>query len=146
MKAVHIALGVAAIALTSGAALFGAWCWWRVRTSVWFWRVLRAGQAAVVVEVAWGGLLLITGHKAPSLHELYGVLPLLVSLIAEQLRAAAAQMVMDTRGHRSAEEVGGLPPEEQRVIVLSILQREIAVMTLASIVNVVLLARAAGTA
>jgi len=146
LKAIHIALGVLAIGLTGVAALVGAWCWWRVRTTRWFWWVLRAAQAAVVVEAAWGGLLLLTGHKAPGLHELYGVLPLLVSVIAEQLRVASAQMVLDARGFSSSRDVAALPAEEQRVIVLSIVQREIAVMVLASIVNVVLLARAAGTA
>jgi hypothetical protein len=117
-----------------------------VRTTVWFWRTLRAGQVVVTVEVLWGGLLVITGHKAPSLHYIYGVLPLLVSVIAEQLRIASAQMVLDARGHASADEVAKLPAEEQRVVVVSIVQREIGVMALAALVNVVLLARAAGTA
>jgi heme A synthase len=146
MKAIHIALGVAAIGLTGAAALFGAWCWWRVRNSAWFWRVLRAAQAAVVLQAALGGVLVILGHKPPGLHVLYGVLPLLVSLLAEGFRATSAQMVLDARGHASAEEVGRLPPEEQRVIVLSILHRELGVMVLAAVVNVVLLARAAATA
>lgn len=146
MKAVHIALGIAAISLTGVAALFGAWCYWRVRRSVWFWRILRASQVLVILQVLLGGVLRLLGHKTPSLHILYGVLPLLVSFIAEQLRIASAQMVLDARGHASAEDVGRLPPDEQQVVVLSIVQREIAVMALASVVNVVLLARAAGTA
>ena len=146
MKAVHLAVGVAAIALTAGAALVGAWCWWRVNNSPWFWRVLRAAQAAVILQVALGGLLVALGHKAPGLHVLYGLLPLLVSLLAEGFRATSAQLVLDARGHASAEEVGKLPPDEQRVIVLSILHRELGVMALAAVVNVVLLARAAMTA
>lgn len=146
MKVVHIAVGVAAIALTGAAALVGAWCYWRVRSSTWFWRLLRAGQAVVVVQVLLGGLLVLLGHKPQGLHVLYGVLPLLVSLIAEQLRIASAQMVLEARGHESAQEVGTLPADEQHVVVLSIVQRELAVMTLAAIVNVVLLARAAATA
>src|SRR5579871_5043732 len=68
VKAVHMVLGIAATALTGGAGLLGAWCWWRVRSTQWFWRLLRVGQAAVIVQVLWGGLLVITGHKAPSLH------------------------------------------------------------------------------
>src|SRR5579859_2303361 len=78
MKSVHMVLGIIAIALTGGAALLGAWCWWRVRSTAWFWRLLRASQVVVIVQVLWGGLLLLTGHKAPSLHYIYGVLPLLV--------------------------------------------------------------------
>lgn len=146
MKAVHAAVGFATIALTGGALLVGAWCWWRVRTTAWFWRVLRASQAAVVLSVILGGVDELVGHKAPGLHALYGVLPLLVSFIAEQLRVASAQTVLDARGFKSARDVGRLPGEEQRVIVASIVQREILVMTLACLVNVVLLARAAGTA
>ncbi len=146
MKTVHIVLGITAIALTGAAGLLGGWCWWRLRTTPWFWRLLRTGQVAVIVQVLWGGLLVLTGHKAPSLHYIYGVLPLLVSVIAEQLRVASAQMVLDARGHASAEEVAKLPDEEQRVVVVSIVQREIGVMALAALVNVVLLARAAGTA
>ncbi len=102
-------LGIIAIALTGGAALLGAWCWWRVRSTAWFWRLLRASQVVVIVQVLWGGLLLLTGHKAPSLHYIYGVLPLLVAIIAEQLRIASAQMVLDARGHASAQEVAKLP-------------------------------------
>jgi hypothetical protein len=145
VKAVHIAVGVGAIGFTGAAALFGAWCWWRVNTTPWFWRVLRVAQAVVVLQVALGGVLVLLGHKPPGLHVLYGLLPLLVSLLAEGFRATSAQMVLDARGHASADEVGQLSPEEQRVIVLSILHRELGVMVLAAAVNVVLLARAAMT-
>jgi hypothetical protein len=145
VTAVHATVAVLTITLTASALLIGAWCYWRVRTSVWFWRVLRASQVAVIVQVALGGVLVALGHKPPGLHVLYGVLPLLVSLIAEQLRAASAQLVLDGRGFASAQDVGALPAEEQQVIVASILQRELMVMTLAALVNVVLLARAAAT-
>jgi hypothetical protein len=146
VKDVHIAVGVLAIALNAIAALFGGWCWWRGQPSRWFWRVLRAGQVTVIVEVVLGGVLRLTGHKTPDLHVLYGVLPLLVAILAEQLRAATAQMVLDSRGFESNDEVGELPPEEQRGLVTAILQREIGVMALSAVVVVVLLARAAATA
>ncbi len=147
MKDVHIVIGVAAIALNGLACIYGAWRWWRLDpNSVWFWRVVRAGQAVVVVEAALGGILDLVGRKAPGLHVLYGVLPLLVSLIAEQLRVASAQMVLDSRGYESAQAVGRLPEAEQRSVVVAILRREVGVMTLAALVVVVLLARAAGTA
>ncbi len=145
MNAVHIVAGVAAMALTAAAALYGGWCWWRVHSGPWFWRILRAGQAAVIVEAVLGGVDVLLGHKAPGLHYLYGVLPILVSFIAEQLRIASAQMILDHRGLASADEVGKLAPDDQRVLVLTIVQREIGVMALAALVNVVLLARAAGT-
>ena len=146
MKDVHLVVGVLAIALNGAAALLGGWCWWRVRASTWFWRILRPAQAVVVLQVLLGGILVVIGHKPKGLHVLYGVLPLLVALIAEQLRVSSAHMVLQSRGFESAQEVGKLPAEEQRVVALTIVQREIGVMAAAAVVNVVLLARAAGTA
>ena len=147
MKDVHIVVGTIAIAVNAAAGLYGAWLWWRVTpSSAWFWRLLRAGQAVVVIQAALGGVLELTHHKAPGLHVLYGILPLLVAFIAEQLRLAAAHMVLDARGYESAQQVGELPEAEQRSIVVGILRREVGVMTLSALVVVGLLARAAGTA
>jgi hypothetical protein len=146
VKDVHVIVGVLAIALNAAAGLWGAWCWWRARQSNWFWRLLRAAQAVVVVEVALGGVLAALGHKTPGLHLVYGLLPIAVSLIAEQLRVASAQMVLAARGYESAQAVGKLPKDVQRAVVLSIVQREMGVMALAALVIVVLLARAAATA
>jgi hypothetical protein len=106
---------------------------------------VRLGQAGVIVQAALGGVLVLLGRKAHGLHLLYGVLPLLVSLIAEQLRIGTAQMVLDARGFENAQAVAKLPEEEQQVLALTIVQREIGLMALAAIVNTVLLARAAGT-
>jgi hypothetical protein len=110
-----------------------------------FWRVLRAGQAALVVEAALGGVLVLMGRKPAGLHLVYGLVPLAVSFVGEQLRVSSAEAVLFSRGHESAASVGKLPEDEQRTIVTAILQREIGVMTLAAIVIEVLLARAAGT-
>jgi hypothetical protein len=107
--------------------------------------LLRAGQATIVVEVVLGGVLLLMGFKESSLHLIYGLLPLAVSFVAEQLRIASAQMVLDSRGHESARAVGQLPEEDQRLVVLAIVQREMGVMVLAALVMVVLLLRAAMT-
>ena len=146
MKVVHLVVGVLSIVVMSGAGLWGAWCWYRVRASPLFWRLLRIGQGVVVVQVALGGVLLLIGYKQTSLHLIYGLLPLAVSFIAEQLRIAAAQSVLDKRGFANAQAVGELPEPEQRAIVISIMQRELGVMALAALVIVVLLIRAAGTA
>jgi hypothetical protein len=145
MKDIHLIFGVLTIALTALAGAWGAWCWWRVRASPWFWRLLRASQVAVVIQAALGGVLVLMGHKPPGLHVLYGVLPLLVSFFAEQLRVSAAQMVLDQRGFESSREVGKLRAEEQQEIVVAILQRELGFMVLAALVNLALLARAAMT-
>jgi hypothetical protein len=146
VKQVHIVVGILAIASSSGAGLYGAWCWWRGVPATWFWRLLRVAQATIVLQATLGGVLVLLGHKPPSLHVIYGLLPLLVSFIGEQLRIASAQMILDSQGFESAAEVGELPEEEQHVVVHAIVQREVGVMTLAALVMVVLLARAAGTA
>jgi hypothetical protein len=145
MKLVHIVVGVSCVGFTGAAALWGGWCWYRVRQSPLFWWLLRAGQAAVVLEAAIGGVLLIAGKHESSLHLIYGLLPMLVSFIAEQLRIASAQMVLDSRGLEGSAAVGKLPESEQRVVVIAILQRELGVMVLAAAVMCVLLIRAAGT-
>jgi hypothetical protein len=146
VKDVHLTVGILAIALNAAATVFGAWEWWRGESSRWFWRLLRAGQAAVVVQVALGGILVALGHKPSGLHVLYGVLPLLVALLAEQLRASSAQMVLDARGLPSAQAVGELPEDQQHALVRTIMRREVGVMTLAALVVVILLLRAAQTA
>jgi hypothetical protein len=145
VKDVHLVVGVLAIVLNGIAFLFGAWCWHRADSNAWFWRILRSAQAVVVLQVALGGVLVAIGDKPRGLHVLYGVLPLLVAVIAESLRAASAQTVLDARGLESSKAVGKLPAEEQRGIVVAIVQRELAVMTLAALVVVVLLLRAAQT-
>lgn len=139
-------MGVCAIASWAGVTVFGAWSWWRVSSGPWFWRLLRVAQAVIVVQVALGGILVAIGHKPPGLHVLYGLLPLGISLIAEALRAASAQTVLDTRGYASAQAVGKQPAEEQRAVVMAILRRELGLMTLAALVIVILLLRAAQTA
>jgi hypothetical protein len=145
MKEVHIVVAVLAIGLNAVAGLYGAWCWYQAISPRWFWRLLRSGQVAIVVQAALGGVLVLLGHKPPSLHVVYGLLPLAVSFLGEQLRVVSAQMVLDARGFSSSEDVGALPAEEQQRVVVAILQREVGVMALAAIVIVVLLARAAGT-
>ena len=90
-----------------------------------------------------GGVLILIGRKASSLHIIYGVLPFVVSLLAEQFRISSAQMVLDSRGYESADAVGRLPKPEQRAVVTAIVRMEVGVMALSAFVVVVLLARAA---
>jgi hypothetical protein len=145
VKLLHLVVGVLSIVLMGGAGVWGAWCYYRVRQSRWFWLLLRAGQVVVVIEAALGGVLILDGKKESSLHLIYGLLPLGISFVAEQLRIASAQMILDSKGFDSSAEVGRLPESEQRVVVVSILQREMGVMVLAALVTLVLLIRAAGT-
>src|SRR5947209_1237348 len=120
MKQVHVVVGVCAIAAWVVVAGVGAWSWWRVSSGPWLWRLLRAAQAVTVLQLALGGALVALGHKPARLHVLYGLLPLAVSLIAEALRAASAQTVLDARGYASAQAVGKQPREEQRAVVMEI--------------------------
>jgi|SRR5579875_1819212 len=140
---VHIVVGILALALNLAAFLLGAAAWWRRRASAWFWRLLRSGQACVALEAALGGVLLLMGRRATSLHYLYGALPLVVGLIAEQLKLSAATMVLDARGLPDAQSVARLPAAEQRAVVVAVLRREIGTMTLAALVVTALLFRAA---
>jgi len=146
MKDVHIAVGIISIVVSAVTGVLGVWCWWRAVQNSWFWRLLRTTQIVIVLQVMLGGILVVLGHKPPSLHVIYGLLPIAVSFIAEQLRISSAQMVLDSRGFQSAQEVGELAADEQQAVVRAILQREVGVMTLAVLVIIVLLARAAGTA
>ena len=146
MSTVHLVVGLATTALFALATLLGAWSWVRRRPARAFWPLLRAGQAALVVQVILGGLLLLAGRRATDLHLVYGLLPLGVSFAAEQLRVSAAQTVLEARGHASAQAVGELVEDEQRELVLAILRRELGVMTVAAAVITLLLLRAASVA
>jgi heme A synthase len=146
MATVHLVVGVGLIVLNLVAGAFGAWRWYRVDPSPLFWRLLRAAQGVVVLQVVLGALLLALGHSPDDdLHILYGALPLAVAFIAEQLRIVSADAVLSSRGHSSAADVGKLPDDEQRIVVLSIVRREMGVMALSCLVIVALALRAATT-
>jgi len=140
MPEIHLALGCALIALNLAAFAFGGIAWLRRRSSIPFWYLLRAAQAAVFLQALLGGLLVVTNHEPEdSLHYLYGILPLFVSFIAEGARADAA--------HR---EVGDLDPEsltpdEQESLALAIVRREMGIMAVSCGVIFFLGLRAAGT-
>jgi hypothetical protein len=143
VTAVHAGVGGVLIVLFTAAGLLGAWRWYRVETSEWFWRLLRAGQATLVVEVLLGAVLLLDGRRPDGdLHYVYGLLPLAVSFAAEQLRVSAADTVLAARGLDGAEAVGRLSQEDQRSVVVAILRRELGVMALAALVVVGLALRA----
>jgi hypothetical protein len=143
VTAVHIAIGSIAIALNAAAVGWGAFCWWQTRSSAVFWRLLRAGQGFVVLEAVLGGIWILTGAKVSELHLVYGLLPIFVGFMAEQLRISAAQMILDKRGFESAKAVGKLSEDEQHAIVVAVVKREIGVMTLSALVTLVLIIRAA---
>jgi hypothetical protein len=141
---VHIVLGVALIAVNAVAGLYGAWAWWEDRTAPRFWPLLRIGQGLVMVEAVDGAILLIAGHDLPELHLIYGLVPLGVSFIAEQLRLAAADTVLGQRGLEGRADVEKLSQTDQRELVRAIVRREMGVMAASAVVVALLGVRAAG--
>ena len=144
MTAVHIALGTAVVVVNLAAGAWGAWAWWRDADAPGFWPLLRAGQALVVVEAALGGILTLAGKELPRLHLVYGLMPLAVAFVAEQLRIISAQTELDRRGLEGRDAVAALPEGEQRALVRAILRREVGVMAASALVVVLLAVRAAG--
>jgi hypothetical protein len=123
VAAVHLVLGCALIVLNAAAFGFGGIAWLRQSPSVPFWYLLRAAQVAVFLQALLGGLLLMTGHEpAEEIHYLYGVLPLVVSFLAEGARAGAAQRELGDIDFEA------LPGEDQQSLALAIVRREMGIM------------------
>jgi len=140
VAAVHLVVGCAVIALNLAAFAIGGVSWLRDRPSVPFWLLLRAAQVAVFAQVMLGGLLVFTGHEPPDeLHYLYGILPLVVSLLAEGARAGAAERELGDVDFES------LPAEAQQSVALGIVRREMGIMAVSCGVILFLALRAAGT-
>jgi hypothetical protein len=152
MTAAVVAGALAVASLNALPALLGGWLWYRGgpidhRSSQAFWVSLRVGQgSALTLAVAVGSLAAAGKESTDHLFYLYSLLPLAVAFVAEQLRIASAQTILDQRGMEGAEAVGGLPEPEQRALVSAIVRREIGVMALSAVVVVFLALRAAGTA
>jgi hypothetical protein len=140
MDTAHLITGVAVLVTNLAAATWGAQAWIRQVPSEGFWYLLRFAQAAVVLQVLLGAMLLLLDHSSPDgLHYLYGVLPIGVAMLAELARAGA--------GARELEGVDfeALPRERQRLIALAIVRRETGIMTVSAFVVLFLALRAAGT-
>jgi hypothetical protein len=135
------------VAVTNAAAgLLGAWRWYTVEPSRAFWVLARVGQGAAIVQALAAGVLAVSGFEpASNLYWLYALLPVAVSFVAEQLRIASAQSVLDARGLPDAQAVGALDQRGQRSVVLAIVRREMGVIAAAGVVVAFLALRALGT-
>jgi heme A synthase len=136
----HIAVGVLLITLNAAAFAVGGIAWFRERPSIPFWYLLRAAQVSVFAQALIGGLMVLTGHEQDDgLHYLYGILPLVVSFIAEGARTDAA--------HREIGETDyeNLPTPEKEAIAHAIVRREMGIMAVSCGVIFFLGLRAAGT-
>jgi hypothetical protein len=137
---VHLTVGILVVASNLLAGLWGGIAWLRSVPAVGFWYALRVAQVAVVLQVALGSILLLSGHEADSgLHYLYGVLPLGVSLLAEGARAGAAERELVGLDFES------LPKARQRAIAMEIVRRETGIMAVSALVIFGLAVRAATT-
>src|SRR5690242_4120450 len=114
MTIIHAIVGTLVIVTNLFAGIWGTWCWWRFQESKAFWIILRCGQVALVAQVAIGGLQLALGRQPAELHILYGILPLVVSFIGEQLKVTSADSVLAAQGVASGEQVRTLPATQQR--------------------------------
>ena len=140
MVTVHLIVGVAVLLTNLGAGVWGGLAWLRERPAVGFWYLLRVAQAAVVLQVMLGAILVLSGRQAiDDLHYVYGVLPLLVTLLAEGARAGAAEREL------TGLDFDSLPRERQRLIALAIVRRETGIMSVSALVVFLLAVRAAGT-
>jgi hypothetical protein len=139
METVHLVVGIAVLATNLAAGAIGGIAWLRRQPSVAFWYVLRVAQAAVVVQVLLGAILLLAGNEADDLHYIYGALPLLVSLLAEAARAGAAERELE------GVDFDSLPPDRQQRFALAIVRRETGIMAVSALVVFGLALRAAGT-
>lgn len=144
MTALHIVLGVGVVAFNALAGALGAYTWWRGPVLRPFWPLLRIGQALAALIALQGFVLQLQGADLPELHLIYGLVPIGVSFIAEQLRILSAQTVLDQRGLEDSSAVRALPVDEQHTIVRAIVHREVGVMAASALVVAVLAARAGG--
>jgi hypothetical protein len=133
-------VGIAVLATNLVAAVWGAIGWARkdARASIVFWPLLRAAQATVVVQVVLGLLLVARGASAPDgLHIVYGISPLVVSLVSEGMRAAVAQRELE-----DVEDLESLERSEQVALAKRVALGEMGVMTVGALLILTLALRA----
>lgn len=140
MVEVHLLVGVSLIVLNLAAFAVGGVAWLRSRASIPFWYLLRSAQVAVFLQAILGGLLMFTGHESSSdIHYLYGLLPLLVSFLAEGARTGAAERELGDLDFES------LPAPEQESLATAIVRREMGIMAVSCGVILFLGLRAAAS-
>ena len=133
-------VGIAVLATNLVAAGWGVIGWIRkeARASIAFWPLLRLGQAAVVIQAVLGFLLVARGASAPDgLHIVYGVAPLVISLVSEGMRAGIAQRELE-----GVDDVDALERAEQVTLAKRVALGEMGVMTVGALLIVTLALRA----
>ncbi len=139
MTDIHVAVGIVLLALNGLAAAWGGIAYLRGIPSVSYWYVLRAAQASIVVQAVIGVILLARGTRPPDdLHYLYGIAPLAVMLVSEAMRYGAAERELE-----HVDDVEALEHREQVLLARRVVMREMAVMTVGTLLIVTLALRAA---
>jgi hypothetical protein len=132
-----MAVGIAVLATNGVAGVWGAVAWLRKDPSVWFWYLLRAAQAAVVVQAFLGFGLLAQGLRAADgLHALYGFAPLLITLVSEGMRVGVAQRELED------VDIDELQHAQQVAIARRVALAEMGVMTIGVLMILTLALRA----
>jgi hypothetical protein len=133
-------VGIAVLATNLVAAVWGAIGWIRkdARASIVFWPLLRAAQATVVIQAVVGLLLVARGASAPDgLHIVYGISPLIVSLVSEGMRVAVAQRELE-----EVDDIEALDRGEQVALAKRVALGEMGVMTIGALLILTLALRA----
>lgn len=139
-----LVVSVLAAALALVAGLWGLWLWWRFDADDRYWLAVRATQLGALALALIAAVVWISGRHPDSwLFWLYTLMPVAISLIAEQMRIIAAEQVLERRGLEGAADVGELDAAGQRGVVREIVRREIGVMTTAAFVIAFLALRVA---
>jgi uncharacterized SAM-binding protein YcdF (DUF218 family) len=133
-------VGIAVLATNLVAAGWGVIGWLRkeARASIVFWPLLRLAQATVVVQAILGFLLVARGASSPDgLHIVYGVAPLIVSLVSEGMRVGIAQRELE-----GVEDIDALDRSEQVALAKRVALGEMGVMTVGALLILTLALRA----
>jgi hypothetical protein len=140
----HQTFGAVTIFVNAIAGVLGGVAWLLHRKVPGFWIALRTGQALVLVEAVTGAALLLDGKDLPRLHLIYGLVPIAVAFLAEQLRLLSASQVLERHDLEDSAAVAGLPKDEQHALVTEILRRETGTMAASALVMTLLALRAQG--
>jgi hypothetical protein len=140
LSGIHEILGIAVLASNGVAAAWGAVAWSRRDPSKAFWYLLRIAQGVVVVQAVVGVALALGGRDASAVHWIYGIAPLVVSLVSEGARVTVASAEL-----AAVEDADALDRRERILMARRIVLREIGVMTIGTILIVTLGLRAMAT-
>lgn len=144
MSGFHHTFGAITIFVNLLAGVLGGIAWLTGRRVPGFWATLRAGQVLILIEAVTGAALVLDGKDLPRLHLIYGLVPIAVAFLGEQLRLLSAAQVLERHDLEDSSAVAKLPEPEQHALVAEIVRRETGTMAASALVIVLLALRAQG--